>query len=155
MSEYKEQTTSIQGSWPLGQWVWKSDHVPLVQQFLAHLKEKKLMGLKCPECGLVYVPPKAYCHCLGIPDEWVQVEETGVITTYTFTGSWTYGGMVEGAGESKVIAGIMLDGSDTQTVSILEGADPAQVAVGKKVRIIWSDEPQGRLDDLMHWEIMD
>ncbi|MHB8781238.1 MAG: Zn-ribbon domain-containing OB-fold protein [Candidatus Geothermincolia bacterium] len=154
MGEYLNETTSIPGSWPLAQWQWKSEQVPLVRVFLEHLKEKKLMGLKCTECGRVYLPPKAYCICLGTPAEWVEVSDTGVITTYTFTGAWGYEGMVEGV-ESKVIAGIILDGSDTQTVSILEGANPKEIEVGKRVRIIWPDEPKGILEDLMHWEVIE
>jgi hypothetical protein len=152
--EYKEETTSIQGTWPLEQWRWKHETSVLAKKFLEALKDKKIIGLKCPGCGLVYVPPKPYCRCLSIPDEWVEVKDTAVITTYTFTGSWSFGGRLEGTGAPLVIAGVMYDGSDTQTLAILDGVDPDDVAVGKRTRVKWPENPQGGINDIMHSELI-
>jgi hypothetical protein len=152
--EYKEQTTSIQGSWPLDQWRWKHETAILMPKFLAALKDKKVLGLKCPGCGLIYSPPKPYCRCLSIPDEWVEIGDTGTITTFTFTGGWSFGGMVEGTGTPMILAGVKLDGADTQTLSILANAEPDQVAVGMRVRVKWPDNPKGVIDDAMHCELL-
>ena len=148
--EYKEETTSIQGSWPLDQWRWKHETAILARTFLAALKDKKVLGLKCTNCGLVYTPPKPYCSCLGIPSEWVEVADTGEITTFTFTGAWSYGGMLEGAGTPMIIAGMRFDGSDTQTLTLLSETEPEQVYVGMKLKVKWPDNPQGVIDDVMH-----
>lgn len=152
--EYKNETTSIQGSWPLNQWRWKFETAVLMTKFLEALKEKKVLGLKCPGCGLIYAPPKAYCQCLSIPDEWVEVGDTGTITTFTFTGAWSFGGMLEGTGTPMIIVGVRLDGADTQTLSILTNADPDQVAVGMRVRMKWAENPKGVLDDAMYCELL-
>jgi len=151
--EYKDETTSIEGSWPLDKWRWKHDTAVLAKKFLEMLKDKKIMGLKCPGCGLVYVPPKPYCRCLSVPDEWVEVKDTAVITTYTFTGTWSFGGQTGGTGGPMIIAGVMYDGSDTETLTVLDGAEPDEVAVGKRTRVKWPENPQGGIDDIMHSEL--
>ncbi len=51
-------------------------------RFLEGLKEGKILGVKCPRCGRVYVPPRAYCeYCYAATSEWVELPGTGVIHT--------------------------------------------------------------------------
>ncbi len=150
--EYKKETVSIEGGWPLQHWQWKFESLDLIRRTLEGLKEKKLLALKCRNCGLVYFLPKPYCRCLSIPDEWVEIKDTGTITTYTFTGAWAYEGIQEEgpSGTPMIIAGVVYDGSDTMTVCVLEDVKPEDVSVGRKVRLRWPDEPEGKLDDLAH-----
>jgi len=149
MNAYKEETTSIKGNWPLGHYRWKSETVKLMAHFLEALKEKKVMGLKCPGCGLVYTPPKPICRCLGRPDTWVEVSDRGSVTTFTFSGAWAFEGMLEGEGESRIIVGLKLDGADTMFLCILEGADPQDVDVGMRVKVRWPEAPEGKIVDMM------
>jgi uncharacterized OB-fold protein len=148
--EYKEETISIEGSWAMENWKWKLESIALIKKTLEGIKEKKLLGNKCPGCGLVYFLPKPYCRCLSIPDEWVEIKDTGTVTTYTFTGAWAYEGIAdEGVtGEPLIIVGLVLDGSDTMTVCTLDEVEPENVSVGMRVQLKWPDDPQGRLDDL-------
>ncbi len=48
------------------------------------LKEDRLLGLKCKECGVVTVPPKIVCRKCASPDlEIVQLTGKGKIQTFT------------------------------------------------------------------------
>jgi uncharacterized OB-fold protein len=48
------------------------------------LKEDKLLGLKCKQCGAITVPPKMVCRKCTSPDmEIVQLKGTGEIKTFT------------------------------------------------------------------------
>jgi len=48
------------------------------------LKQNKLLGLKCKECGAVTVPPKMACRqCAGSEMEVVELKSTGKIQTFT------------------------------------------------------------------------
>lgn len=48
------------------------------------LKEDKLLGLKCKECGVITVPPKMVCRKCASPDpEIVQLTGKGKIQTFT------------------------------------------------------------------------
>ena len=153
--EYKKETTSIEGTWPLEYWEWKQESIALIAKSREHFKDHKLFGLKCPDCGLVYFLPKPYCRCLGIPNEYVEVQDTGTITTYTFTGSWKYEGgttVDENAPVEPplIICGIMLDGADTMTVVSLYDAEPEEVAVGMRVKLRWPETITGGIDDVAH-----
>lgn len=152
MPEYKSETTSIPGNWPLNKFCWKTEEVKLMGRFREGLKEKKVLGIKCPKCGLVYAPPKPICRCLGRPETWLEVSDEGLVTTFTFTGAWSLDGTPEEEGESMIIVGVKLDGADTMMMSILEGADPEKVGVGMRVRIRWPEEPEGALKDILFVE---
>ena len=43
------------------------------------------MGVKCPECNKVYVPPRQVCEkdFTDIRDNWVELENTGTVTNFT------------------------------------------------------------------------
>ena len=48
------------------------------------LKENKLLGLKCQECGTVTVPPKMVCRKCASPNmEVVELKGKGKIQTFT------------------------------------------------------------------------
>ncbi|MEB3788246.1 MAG: Zn-ribbon domain-containing OB-fold protein [Desulfurococcales archaeon] len=51
-------------------------------RFLKGLKEGKILGVKCPRCGRVYVPPRVYCeYCFAPTSEWVELPGTGEVHT--------------------------------------------------------------------------
>ncbi len=86
---------------------------------------------------------------MGKPDEYVEIKDTGTVTTYTFTGAWKYEGgttVDDGAPAEPplVIAGIMLDGSDTMTVVTLDDAKPEEVYVGMRVKLVLAGKPARR-----------
>ncbi|MBD3196321.1 MAG: DNA-binding protein, partial [Candidatus Lokiarchaeota archaeon] len=45
-----------------------------VQTFLEGIgKEDKILGVKCPKCGKIYVPPKMVCfECFEKMEEWKE-----------------------------------------------------------------------------------
>ncbi len=48
------------------------------------LKENKLLGLKCQQCGAITVPPKMVCRkCTSTDMEIVQLKGKGKIKTFT------------------------------------------------------------------------
>ena len=48
------------------------------------LKENKLLGLKCQDCGFITVPPKMVCRqCTGLNLEIMELKVSGKIQTYT------------------------------------------------------------------------
>ena len=48
------------------------------------LKENKLLGLKCKECGIITIPPKMVCRKCASPDmEVIELKGTGKVQTFT------------------------------------------------------------------------
>jgi len=68
------------------QWFGKVSFVPYtkVSEFARHLKDGRLMGSRCKECGDTSFPPRADCGaCMS--GEFELVERDGKATLHTFT----------------------------------------------------------------------
>ena len=52
--------------------------------FVEYLKNEKVMGTRCNDCGLVFFPPRTDCHqCLTSNTEWFEIKGTGKLVTYS------------------------------------------------------------------------
>jgi uncharacterized protein len=99
------------------------------------LKQNKLLGLKCKNCGALNVPPKMACRqCAGMDMEVVEVKGSGKIRTFTtvFVGA-------EGR-ESEVpyIIVIVELEEGPWIMGNLDGVDPKTASmelIGKKVKM--------------------
>ncbi len=49
---------------------------------------------------------------------------------------------------------IVPDGADTPMLGAVKAAGPDAVAAGTKVRPVWADEREGRIEDIAHWEVV-
>ncbi len=55
-----------------------------VKDYLAALKENRLLGVKCRECGFITAPPRLACRkCSGQDTELVELTGKGKIATFT------------------------------------------------------------------------
>lgn len=145
--------TRVQSSnWDLATYKWKieSDAMKLLVQ---GFKEKKVLGRKCDSCGTVYVPGSSTCRkCLKDIDTVVEVKNTGTIGTFTVNLADIRGNPLE---KITIVVCVKLEGSDSWLMGRLEGwKDWKSVRSGQPVQIVWSDNPQGVLADLSHFELL-
>jgi uncharacterized OB-fold protein len=122
-----------------------------LSRFFAEAKQnRRLMGVRCPQCQGVFVPPRLVCgRCFKETSEWVEVGDEGVLETFTtvylpFPGQpteppYTYGY-------------IRLDGTATHIAHLIKEIDPADIKVGMRVKAVWSRNPQGDLFDILHFK---
>ncbi len=99
------------------------------------LKQDKLLGLKCNECGAVIVPPKMVCLACGSPNlDIVELGGRGEIQTFT---------VVNVAAEGRedevpyIIVMVKLD-EGPWIMGNLTGIDPGEVTmeiIGKRVKM--------------------
>ncbi len=55
-----------------------------INDFVDHLKQRKLTGTRCKDCDLVFFPPRADCYqCLTGNMEWYEVSGNGKLVTYS------------------------------------------------------------------------
>ena len=55
-----------------------------IEQFYKFIAEKKLMAVKCENCGSVFVPPRPMCtNCFSKELRWIQLKTKGKLVTYT------------------------------------------------------------------------
>jgi len=106
------------------------------QQYNQALKENKLLGLKCQECGAVTAPPKMVCRKCTSPNlEILELTGQGEVKTFT-----TVNVAPEGR-EEEVPYIIVLVGLDEGPwiMGNLENIDPAEASIetviGKRVKM--------------------
>jgi len=57
---------------------------PTVDNFYKYCVERKLMGVKCKNCGALLCPPRELCpKCFASSFEWTELKGEGRLLTYT------------------------------------------------------------------------
>lgn len=123
-------------TWSVGNWM---------EHFFDGLKEGKIRGSKCPECGRVYLPPRMICErCFSKADEWMELPATGVVQACTKASVKVAenGDMVD-LESPEIIAMVRHDGADTCIAGRLEGGD---ASVGMKVEAVLEPGAENVLD---------
>jgi len=122
-------------------------------RYFNELKEnEQFVGLKCPSCSKVYVPPKRFCgRCFVENKEWVNVKDTGVLITYTTVYMSFEGQLTE---PPYICGNVHLDGSDTAILYLIKAEDEEKLKVGMPMKTVWKNksERKGSLLDIAWFE---
>jgi hypothetical protein len=110
------------------------------------LREGKLLGRTCPQCGRTFVGAIGLCCVDAIElDESLVTEmpQTGVVTNFTVITPVQYHGQQET--EPFVRCSVMLDGTDAVLgQQSIVGIPASEVRVGMHVELVW--KPEGERD---------
>lgn len=122
---------------------------PLSRRFGQQLKDGRIVGHKCPSCGLVYVPTRAFCPmctvAMGDHDE-VDLADKGTVTSYTVLTPIQYHGQQER--EEYALASILLDGADgTVGQQRLTDVSLDKLRMGMRVEAVWSSPDERAADE--------
>jgi acetyl-CoA C-acetyltransferase len=107
-----------------------------ISRFLAELQQGRIVGRECRGCGRVLVPPRMFCErCFRPTDAWLQVEETGLVETFSICHvAWD----MTPIDPPEIPAVIRIDGSsDGGFLHKLGGVEPDAVRIGMRVRARW------------------
>jgi uncharacterized OB-fold protein len=128
---------------------------PIVAHFLQGLAQERIEGIRCPGCGIVYLPPRAYCERDFIrTTEWVPVGPEGTLEAFTIV-SQKFENLPD---PPYVIAFARLDGADTAMVNFLHmpiehvEQAAAQLHPGTRIRVRFHATRKGRITDF-HYEL--
>jgi uncharacterized OB-fold protein len=132
---------------------------PVFERFYEGLKEEKLLGNKCPECGKVLVPARTFCpDCYVDMGEWVEVAQQGEIVTWAVANYEFFGMPLD---PPFIGALIRIDGTSCNFLHLVGGFDltdkdlvAKKMKPGVKVRAVWSDEKRGQMLDIKYFEPM-
>ena len=159
LKDERPQTMGVDGEWQVGAYHWKANLI--LDEFVQGFKEKKIIGGLCTGCGRTIVPPRMICgRCHQRITERRVVSQIGTITCFIISppvekGKYRLFGLdpVEtGAlkeGEVLIPVFVRFDGADSNYATLLLNADPEKVHIGMRVKAVWVENPQGRLDDLI------
>ncbi len=108
--------------------------------FLRGILNKKILGLRCPQTGKVYVPPRGISPVAAEPcTEWVELGQTGTVTTFSVVRIPFEGQVLK---PPYACAHIVLDGADVPLLHIVGDCDVDTIAPGMRVAAVWADEPE-------------
>lgn len=124
---------------------------PIVGAFLTGLREQVLVGSKALD-GRVIVPPAEFDPATGDDlSELVAVGPEGTIATWAWV---TVPHDKHPLDEPFAWALITPDGADTPMLGAVKAPGMDAVATGARVRPVWAEEREGRIEDLAHWELI-
>ena len=121
---------------------------PIMVEFGRALRERRVVGHRCPRCERVYVPPTGFCAiCVVLTstqDHGVEVADRGIVTSFTVVDPIQYQGQQEQ--QVYVLASILLDGaSGTMGQQRVAEVPASDVRMGMRVKAAWlaDDERKG------------
>jgi len=114
--------------------------------------ECEIWANRCPECEMVFVPPKIKCiNCYKDLNEWIKLPGTGTIETFTVVTERFYDPKLHPRKAPFVYAVIKMDGADTGLVHFVGGVSPEKVKVGMRVEPVFEKERNGNILDIKHF----
>jgi uncharacterized OB-fold protein len=149
----EEEILIMPGAWNLP---FRHTAGRFASRFFRELRDnKKIFGVRCPDCRRVLLPPRPLCErCLASIDEWVEVAHQGTLEAFTIC-------YVPFLGlPPPPIATIMvkLDGADTCLSHVMGGVDLSDVEkarelvkIGMRLEAVWRDERKGEISDIQHF----
>jgi uncharacterized protein len=120
-------------------------------KFLTELRDhQKILGIKCPQCHQVYVPPRAVCYkCFCDMNEFVEVSTTGTLITYSIV----YRSEPFYPVEPPFVFGIIkLDGADTGLAHFINEVDLQYIKEGMRVTAVFKKERIGSILDINYFK---
>jgi uncharacterized protein len=125
--------------------------------FLQQLKDnKRIVGIRCPKCKRVYVPPRPVCgQCFVAMDEMVPLSDEGTVYVCTIV---QFGFVDPSTGVQRPVpytwAFVKLDGADSCLTHFLDSVDPEKVKVGARVKAVFEKKRTGNLMDIKHFAVL-
>ena len=126
-------------------------------KFLQELRDnKRLVGIRCPQCDTVYVPPRRVCgKCFVEMSAFEEVGPEGEIGTFTIL---RYAFIDPETGEQKPVpygyGFIKLDGADTLFQHYIDIDDEEKLKIGARVRAVFAEKRKGTITDIKHFQVL-
>jgi uncharacterized OB-fold protein len=120
-------------------------------RFFAEIRDKgKIMGIRCPQCDVVFVPPRTTCgRCFSQLHEWVEVGNRGTLETYTQV---RYQTSVQPAVAPFYYGIIKLDGADTGLAHIVGDLKGQEPRIGMRLQAVFKEERKGNMLDIHYFK---
>ena len=129
-------------AWPAGQ---------AGSRFLVALRDRmQLLGVRCPSCRKVWVPPIRCLACYQIGTEWVQVGPQGTLETWTVVR--TPVPSIQLLPVPYAVGVIRLDGADTGLVHFLGGVQFNKLFSGIRVEPVFNPQRRGHILDIRYFQ---
>ncbi len=117
--------------------------------FIEIRDNRRIMGIRCPQCDVVFVPPRTTCgRCFSQLQEWVEVGDTGTLETYTQV---RYTTPVQPVAAPFYYGIIKLDGADTGLAHVVGGLKGQEPRIGMRVQAVFRENRKGNMLDIIYF----
>ena len=128
-------------------------------RFFQEIREKsRFVGIRCPSCGKVYVPPRRVCGpCYVEMEELIPLSDLGTLKAFSVV---NYPFVDPDTGQQRPIpytyGYIQMDGADNIFSHIINETDVDKIEVGMKVQAEFKpqEEMRGHMSDIRHFNII-
>ncbi|WP_206809163.1 Zn-ribbon domain-containing OB-fold protein [Paradesulfitobacterium ferrireducens] len=111
-----------------------------LHEYYEALNEGRLMTTKCDACGQVLWPPRTVCpECMSGRLSWTQLPDEGEIIVFTVQESGAFPGF------TLPLIFAYLQFGPVRFIGKIIGAEPEELAPGKKVRLQPEKQEDGRI----------
>ena len=118
--------------------------------FVSLRDEQKILGTYCPQCDLVFVPPRKTCgRCFSQETAWREVGTEGTLLTYTVPG---YTEEIQPQIIPLAYGIIKLDGADTGLTHLLSEFKEGELKTGLRVKAVFKEERAGNILDIQYFK---
>lgn len=120
--------------------------------FTALREEGKILGARCPECGVTYVPPRIYCEeCFAELDQYVDLGLEGQVRSFTIARIDRDGRPLD---PPEIRALISFGEETTDLLHLLGEAEPEEVYIGMEVEAVLRPkrEREGKITDIRYFK---
>lgn len=125
---------------------------PVITRFLEGLRYKTLEGVKTAD-GRVLCPPLEYDETgESTTAEFVQLRPYGTVRTWTWVNQPR---QAHPLGRPFAFALIKVDGADNAMLHIVDAGEPQRMRTGMRVRLRWSEDRRGTIQDIACFEPVD
>jgi uncharacterized OB-fold protein len=126
--------------------------------FFKKLKEeKKIMGIGCPKCRRVFVPPRPACgYCFVKNTGWADLGDEGILWGYTVV-QFPFLDPLTGT-ERPIPYGygfIELKGASTRLQHFVTASDLKKLRIGMRMKAVFAEERKGSLTDILYFQAME
>lgn len=127
------------------------------ERFFAKLRDEgKILGAKCENCNITYVPPRVYCErCYNdLADSFVNVGPEGKVRTFTVARIDKDDDKLD---TPQIFAIIKLEPEKANTTGFfhtLGQIEPAEVTMGMRVKAVFKkrEEREGKIGDIRYFK---
>lgn len=119
---------------------------PVLSRFMSGLRDGRILGARTSD-GRVVVPPTEFDPVSHeAVTDFVEVGQTGTVTTWTWVSSPVPGQPLE---HPFAFALVLLDGADTPILHAVDAGTADAMSTGMRVRARWREDRQGHVQDLL------
>jgi uncharacterized OB-fold protein len=122
---------------------------PVLGRFLSGLRDRQVVGARTSDGRVVVPPPEFDPVTHQPPTEYVDVADTGTVTSWTWVPEPVQGQPFD---RPFAFALVTLDGADVPLLHALDVASPEDVETGMRVRTRWRAERTGDITDIECFE---